>query len=461
MKALLIFFISFNSLASLTDFPINFNNPFNQEPRSFTRSNEPAPSVDTGSTTFYGEMQRQVENRIHELQLPDTDHSEQWLYGICLHEMRVDLFSRMRPDIDPDVISDSLISLNTTEHDELETIDSGICNALEGMDEMNDEFSEMNQLVSNSFAIVEQIQRESITRQDIAEVQRNTEQCQQREQEIHMSAMQASQRAYTPAVPDGYRLLRSFEEPSTGFSAQLVQQTPTPEGELPKIMLVIRGTDERKDWTDTNINYGYNQFLTEDDTLIDYRSVFRELMPYIEAGNEITFTGHSLGGGLAQAYGYYANRLIDENPQISRDKKKNLRTVTFGAFGAGSLIQNINSNSPPPLLRVAEDNFDENGYFSLNQTHYRINGDPVSEVGYFPYGQRRTMYVNNSETPEHQGFSSGQNHLMPRMNEWIDAGNTLSSASPDDQADQVRTRNRLGSMFAGLITSNEQVEYDL
>lgn len=407
------------------------------------------------------EEQRREQRRLERLAAADRagidyKHNNDYMYGICLHKVRTFIASEIRPDLSTDEIEEQLISHELTKHDEVVSVKDGICGSLQTIENLYGGLNQLNILTDDMRSILDNLRRQEFRERVLDQAYQLAQECQAQEEAIHNTALEASTKVYEDnQKPQGWNLIESIDEPRTGFYAEILEEAGVDNG---KIMLVVRGTNETKDWTDANVNYGFNQFVSNEEGIKDHAYVMGKLRPYISTGREIIFTGHSLGGGLAQAYSYYTNRMIDEN-NLDVSLKKNLRTITFGAFGGGPLIQQINDNSPPPLIRQENAFNDENGYFSLNQTHYRYNGDPVADLGYFPFGQRRTLYHNDSIDPEYKGLESVENHMLARYREWKRAGNTLSNAFPDSEADIIQTRDRLGMVFAGLTSNDAEIKY--
>lgn len=82
------------------------------------------------------------------------------------------------------------------------------------------------------------------------------------------------------------------------------------------------------------------------------------------SGKNWLITGHSLGGGLAQAFAYYAQKNRLNNGMIPA----NIELVTFNAFGASDLIE-----KDGPVVKSVVDNLSASNYF--------LTDDLVSRIG--------------------------------------------------------------------------------
>ena len=125
-----------------------------------------------------------------------------------------------------------------------------------------------------------------------------------------------------------------------------------PENKRPWI-ISIAGTQSVLDWA-ANLNLGKKQL----DQILGLVSSFSDCLIYDEHNEnlvtrDIVVTGHSLGGGLAQAFAYFLLKLT---------------LVTWNAFGARELVQRY---EPFNLVPVA----------LLDAAHYYIEGDPISRIG--------------------------------------------------------------------------------
>lgn len=142
---------------------------------------------------------------------------------------------------------------------------------------------------------------------------------------------QASLASYGELPPMGYSTYRSIDDPATGFHADIYQKTGTGE-----YIVAFTGTQPQtsqdvladlalgtKQWSEANKN-----------------SVFAALNTLPNA-SKITFTGHSLGGALAQyaAYDYVSRSSV--HPPIS--------LATFNGLGGIAGLQQMYPNFDPTI----------------------------------------------------------------------------------------------------------------
>jgi hypothetical protein len=170
--------------------------------------------------------------------------------------------------------------------------------------------------------------------------------------DFHEELRQCSISSYNPyekGVPSGYKLVAASKvDPSTGFAAIALQKDN-------KIIIAIRGTElndqqdidnDKKMWLKKEIPGQVNEAKIFIST-IQSDPKFRN--------KEITLTGHSLGGSIAQIIG--ATHGFD--------------TVTFNPYGTKSILDKYN-------LRYKEDNIinycnKTDGITSVNaQNHIKI-----------------------------------------------------------------------------------------
>jgi len=111
----------------------------------------------------------------------------------------------------------------------------------------------------------------------------------------------------TIPIPDGWVKLDDRINDATGFTARAYQNTQTGE-----IAIAYTGTtfeggslDKAKDWLAGNITAGSG--LTLAPQVLDAAKFYLDVAQ-ANPGATITFTGHSLGGGLASLMAVYFDR---------------------------------------------------------------------------------------------------------------------------------------------------------
>ena len=142
---------------------------------------------------------------------------------------------------------------------------------------------------------------------------------------------------------------------------------------------------------------------------------------------QITLTGHSLGGGIAQVVG----------------KGTNLTTITFDAPGANSLV----STFKPQLSSIAAANIPTS---SQSITNYRLYGDQISLIS-DQVGTTITVsnVIDNALVDQFltvRPMSFLDNHNIQTLINELAIGATQSSGSPG--------RNIADNLVRGLVTAN-------
>jgi hypothetical protein len=154
----------------------------------------------------------------------------------------------------------------------------------------------------------------------------------------------------------GHALQTKIGSRKNGLQALLLKNTNNNE-----IIIAFRGTDEKKDIS-TDLNLGKDQFNSIKRELSDYIGAVKNASP----DAKITFTGHSLGGGLSEIAGYFAKK---ENPDTP------VSVVSFNGFGAKATIDDFENTALVPQ------NISIDTVNAINSTHYRTAKDPVSPIG--------------------------------------------------------------------------------
>ncbi len=172
-------------------------------------------------------------------------------------------------------------------------------------------------------------------------------------------------------IPNGYSLYYADADPVSGLKyvvlapADRADQPPRASGDETPWILAIAGTQTTVDWIVDATSYGEEQYrklakLAE----LFTTCLFRDQDDQPLFSHRLLITGHSLGGGLAQAFAYeIQKRRLDLglHPDV-------LHLVTWNSFGARELVSRIG-----PYDSAIEATLDAQNYF--------IPGDVVSELG--------------------------------------------------------------------------------
>ena len=164
------------------------------------------------------------------------------------------------------------------------------------------------------------------------------------------------------SVPEGYRYMYYSADRSSGLKYMILSaKDPT----LPWIF-AFAGTETMKDWL-SDMNLGRAQLERAKDLVqafVACEFVDDQGLPL--SSHRWLVTGHSLGGGLAQAFAYTFQRarLSSKLAPVA------MELVTFNAFGAAGVVTDDNEGRPD--ARVVQ---------ALQASNYFVTGDPVSSIG--------------------------------------------------------------------------------
>ena len=168
-------------------------------------------------------------------------------------------------------------------------------------------------------------------------------------------------RNFTAHVPANYTIYTRKSDTLSGLKFAIFK--PDGESRRPWI-LAIAGTQTALDWI-ADLDLGRAQFKQ----LETLSALFTTCQYVDDAGHPLAaqpwvITGHSLGGGLAQALSYHVQRIRLQRGLMPLK----MQLITFNAFGAR------------PLVRKVED-LDEAIVPYLDARNYYVAGDVVSRVG--------------------------------------------------------------------------------
>ncbi|MDF0673253.1 MAG: calcium-binding protein [Nitrospira sp.] len=167
----------------------------------------------------------------------------------------------------------------------------------------------------------------------------------------------ASSLAYQPAGPSpgsGYQFLRAFPDAGTGFLALVYRNLDTN-----KCIVAFTGTQPSFQDAYSDLNLGWPQWAANKGPLFDFLAELRSNGNL----NQVDFTGHSLGGALAQYAAYDYSNETNHAP---------LTLTTFNAFGGvQGIVQNLAPGQGYDSARLA----------GIEVNHFRAAGDMVSRLG--------------------------------------------------------------------------------
>lgn len=256
--------------------------------------------------------------------------------------------------------------------------------------------------------------------------------CQWRTEQIHKAAAAASYAIYKQthekdSVPDGYYLKNRstdfFIFPGSGVQAYVIRPKPPNSANLPPI-ISFRGTHGIQGLV-SDSSYGADQ-------LKNIRVKFTQWINQLKAENnhELVVTGHSLGGGLAQA----AVGLMPDEPGFR------VQLVTFNGFGGRDAIKAFEiENHVPPSKR---------NYKTFQPTRdavgYRMDGDVVSLLG-ARFGETRTI-----PSPLWKIDVFGNHDMKTVLAEMKSHPHLFTSLAPKDVSPPVRPLTAIALGIAGV-----------
>jgi pimeloyl-ACP methyl ester carboxylesterase len=162
-------------------------------------------------------------------------------------------------------------------------------------------------------------------------------------------------------IPAGYRPFHYMADRTSGLKYLVLE----PENPAAPWIFSFAGTENVFDWLG-NLGLGRAQFAD-----IEGWTHFFTNRNYLDVGGtplgdrDWILTGHSLGGGLAQALAY---RIQKRRAALGLVPVQ-MEVVTFNAFGAADLAEGV---GVAPLSSIVD---------SLRASHYFVTGDPVSKIG--------------------------------------------------------------------------------
>ncbi|HEX4948835.1 MAG TPA: hypothetical protein VFZ34_19315, partial [Blastocatellia bacterium] len=237
--------------------------------------------------------------------------------------------------------------------------------------------------------------------------------------------------AFKEKMPADLTLAMSESDPKTGLRVAVFKPqkmnvktaTATPRAHL---IIAIAGTEGARDGI-ADFSFGRSQ-CNHLLTLIDNLFTSHALPPK----PEIIITGHSLGGGLAQAVAWYLEKNLPE-----RKIQPNLWLFTFNAFGAQELI------------RKQEKAFTPEDCHLTYAANYFVRGEPISQLGThlgptFELVPEEAEKKSKFKLPRFDGFGK---HRIEYVNQLASADSTIFI-----KAQEVRTERKFyASLLSGVM----------
>jgi Ca2+-binding RTX toxin-like protein len=183
--------------------------------------------------------------------------------------------------------------------------------------------------------------------------------------ELYSTLALASQEAYKESPGDilGFTSLDGRSDPDTGFSLAIYRSVSGDE-----YIFAFRGSEFSSQDIYTDLNAGMKQWSEANR---DY--VAERLSQYTSgnAGAVIHFTGHSLGGSLAQ-FAAYEYAVAAMKAETRGESTAPFDLVTFNALGAELAL------SDPQLY---SNGYDASLAETIDAVHFKITGDVISRLG--------------------------------------------------------------------------------
>ena len=165
--------------------------------------------------------------------------------------------------------------------------------------------------------------------------------------------------AFMSGIPPGYQYEHGMGDRRSGFKYVILSPTAP---DMPWIF-AIAGTESALDWAVDIANFGRVQLhRLRSLSLVFTNCEFTDSRGRPKGALDWIITGHSLGGGLAQAFAYH----VQDQRRSMALRPANLELVTYNGFGARELV----GLGEPDRIE-----------HSIRSFNYFVTGDVVSTVG--------------------------------------------------------------------------------
>ncbi len=199
--------------------------------------------------------------------------------------------------------------------------------------------------------------------------------------EVFATLAAASKAAYTGTDIAGFTAIDALEVPTTGFSLTIYKNDSSEE-----YIFAFRGTELSSQDIYTDLVVGMKQWT--DQTSRDLDAMIRK---YTERNSDavIHFTGHSLGGALAQ-YAAYEYAVASADPVNAGELVASFDLVTFNALGGVLALSDALLYPRGYVATLAE---------TIDAAHFKIRTDVVSRLGDDHIGGELLVIDRPSESP--------------------------------------------------------------
>jgi len=200
----------------------------------------------------------------------------------------------------------------------------------------------------------------------------------------------------TQSLPNGWLLAGYYEDCRLGFHG--INFIDLEENQC---IFAFTGTDEKRDIY-VDLGVGELHFEAKADRIL------ADVQSCLEKGLSLVFTGHSLGGAIAQYFGFQVSARASFDPHTP------VQVVTFNSPGINEvLLARGSASSENEIDTILEGQF---------QTHYEIDHDPISDAGTHP-----GLVLELDQQSTDLQLNHGRDAISKAMQEALEAQNNLSN----------------------------------
>lgn len=163
-------------------------------------------------------------------------------------------------------------------------------------------------------------------------------------------------------IPKGYELYRLISDPLSGLKYAIFK--PTLRGPYKPWILSVAGTQT---FLDAIVDGKMGRAQMDRLTNLFTKCLFQDAQGHPIYDIDLVFVGHSLGGGLLEAFYHQIQRKLRNLRAAGMQSP--LRLITFNAFGGRELLEEINAR------------YDESYVKAARVANYFVKGDLVSRIG--------------------------------------------------------------------------------
>ena len=255
----------------------------------------------------------------------------------------------------------------------------------------------------------------------------------------------------------GWSVLNTYPDPGTGFLATVYSKTNA-NGKIDYVV-AFRGSrgPNPQDWNN-NLSFAWPDWAS---------AGAGQLMNFLTRAdiasttNQIAFTGHSLGGALAQYAAYeYIDRL---NVADTTYTGSNVGLVTFNAPGVESSMYQFYDQVPTPGARqVGSRIYDPTRLSDCFTRHYYVDNDIVSTLGSGHLGDSRgeNDYVLSAKQQNGLALSLTAAHSLPSLYAALSGGFSSTNVIPKQLSRlNPHSSQQIASIAASAIYNEDTTNF--